>query len=55
MKVKIVKNSTHPLPSFETDASAGTDLRAFLEERVILKSMERALVPTGIYIELPEG
>jgi len=55
MKVKIVNRSPHPLPGYETDASAGMDLRAFLEEDICLKSLERALVPTGIFIELPVG
>ena len=55
MKVKIVNRSHHPLPGYETNASAGMDLRAFLEEDICLKSLERALVPTGIFIELPVG
>lgn len=55
MKVKIVNESKHPLPSYETPASAGMDLRANLDEPVVLKSLERALIPTGLYIELPVG
>lgn len=55
MKVKIVNISGHPLPSYETTASAGMDLRANLEEPIILKSLERALIPTGLFIELPVG
>ncbi len=55
MKVKIVNKSKHQLPSYETPASAGTDLRANLDEPVILKPLERALIPTGLYIELPVG
>ncbi len=55
MKVKIVNRSHHPLPGYETDASAGMDLRAFLEEDICLKPLERTLVPTGIFIELPLG
>ncbi|MBC8314620.1 MAG: dUTP diphosphatase [Bacteroidales bacterium] len=55
MKVKIVNRSHHPLPGYETNASAGMDLRAFLEEDIYLKPLERALVPTGIFIELPVG
>ena len=55
MKVKIVNRSHHPLPGYETNASAGMDLRAFLEEDICLKPLERALVPTGIFIELPVG
>jgi dUTP pyrophosphatase len=53
MKVKIINNSRHPLPAYETDAAAGMDLRAFLTEPVILKPMERALIPTGLFVEIP--
>jgi len=53
MKIKIVNKSHHLLPSYETAFSAGMDLRANLKEPVILKSLERTLVPTGIFIELP--
>lgn len=55
MKVKIVNRSTHPLPAYETNLSAGLDLRANLDEPLVLKPLERALVPTGLFIELPEG
>lgn len=55
MKVKIVNKSKHPLPEYKTKASAGMDLRANLEETVILSPLERKLIPTGLYIELPEG
>jgi len=55
MKIRIVNHSKHPLPAYETIASAGMDLRAHLEEDVILKPMERTLVPTGLFIELPVG
>ncbi len=55
MKVKIVNKSKHQLPSYETPASAGMDLRANLDEPVVLKPLERALIPTGLYIELPVG
>ncbi len=55
MKVRIVNHSHHPLPSYETAFSAGMDLRAFLSEPVILKALERALIPTGLFIELPHG
>lgn len=55
MKVKIVNSSRHPLPAYETGSSAGMDLRAFLQETVCLKPLERALVPTGLFIELPVG
>ncbi|MFH0866571.1 MAG: dUTP diphosphatase [Bacteroidota bacterium] len=55
MQLKIVNNSKHPLPSYETEFSAGMDIRASLESPVELKPMERALVPTGLFIELPAG
>lgn len=55
MKVKIVNTSKHQLPSYETSASAGMDLRANLDEPVVLKPLERALIPTGLFIELPVG
>jgi dUTP pyrophosphatase len=55
MKIRIVNHSVHPLPSYETVASSGMDLRANLEEAVLLKPLERALIPTGLFIELPVG
>ncbi len=55
MDVKIVNKSDNPLPVYETDLSAGMDLRAMLNEEVVLKPLERALIGTGLYIELPAG
>lgn len=55
MKIRIVNNSKHPLPAYETIVSAGMDLRANIDEQIILKSLGRALVPTGLFIELPVG
>ncbi len=55
MKVKIINRSKHPLPEYKTKASAGMDIRANLEEKVTLRSLERKLIPTGLFIELPEG
>lgn len=55
MKVKIVNKSHHPLPQYATPLSAGMDIRANLPEPVVLKPLERKLVPTGLYISLPEG
>ncbi|MFA5781855.1 MAG: dUTP diphosphatase [Bacteroidales bacterium] len=55
MQVKIINNSRHPLPSYETIHSAGMDLRASLDAPVVLKTLERALIPTGLFIELPVG
>ena len=55
MKIKIVNESGHQLPEYATPLSAGMDLRANLENPVELKSLERKLIPTGLFIELPEG
>ncbi|MBT3422398.1 MAG: dUTP diphosphatase [Cytophagia bacterium] len=55
MKVQIINRSKHPLPAYETINSAGMDLRANIEENIILKPLERYLVPTGLFIELPTG
>jgi dUTP pyrophosphatase len=55
MKIKIVNTSRHPLPSYETSSSAGMDLRANLDEPFVLKPLQRALIPTGLFIELPAG
>jgi dUTP pyrophosphatase len=55
MNIQIVNKSKHPLPSYETSFSAGMDLRANLDKPVILKPLERKLIPTGLFIELPPG
>ena len=55
MVVKIINKSTNPLPDYSTELSAGMDLRAFLSEEIILNPFQRILVPTGLFIELPEG
>ena len=55
MKVRIINKSHHPLPQYATQDSAGMDLRANLDTPVVLKPLERCLVPTGLYIALPEG
>jgi dUTP pyrophosphatase len=55
MLVNIINKSKHPLPEYATIASAGMDLRANLESPVILNPLERALVPTGLFMELPIG
>lgn len=55
MKVKIVKNNPFKLPDYETKGSAGVDLQAYIENPIILKPMERKLISTGLFIELPEG
>lgn len=55
MNVKIVNRSKNPLPEYSTGSSAGMDLRANLDEAVNLKPLERRLIPTGLFMELPEG
>lgn len=55
MEVRIINKSANILPGYETKSSAGMDLRASLEHHIILKPMERVLVPTGLFIELPVG
>lgn len=55
MKVKIINKSSNPLPCYKTAMSAGMDLHAFLTEPIVLKPLERVLIPTGLYLELPPG
>ena len=55
VNVKIINESTNPLPAYTTEGAAGMDIRAFLPEPVQLSSLERALIPTGLFIELPLG
>ncbi|MBM3401680.1 MAG: dUTP diphosphatase [Bacteroidetes bacterium] len=55
MKIRIINKSAHSLPEYETASSAGMDLRANLSETVVLKPMERKLIPSGLFIELPVG
>lgn len=55
MKIKIVNNSKHPLPNYATALAAGMDLRANLKESIELFPLERSLIPTGVFIQLPEG
>lgn len=55
MKVKVVNKSRHDLPSYSTAASAGMDLRANINESIVLKPLERIIVKTGIFMELPVG
>jgi len=55
VEVKIINTSNNSLPSYATEGAAGMDLRAFLSEPVTLQSLERILVPTGVFIELPKG
>ena len=55
MEIKIINTSEHPLPQYETAHAAGMDLRASITEEMILKPLQRLLVPTGLFIELPIG
>ncbi len=55
MQIRIINRSTNELPSYSTTHSAGMDLRAYLAEDIVLKPMERKLIPTGLFIEIPEG
>lgn len=55
LPVRIINRSDNPLPAYETAGSAGLDLRAFLHQPVTLPSLGRALIPTGLFIELPQG
>ena len=55
MKVNIINKSHHPLPAYQTNQSAGMDIRANLTEPIELKPLERKLIPTGLYIALPDG
>ncbi len=55
MKVEIINRSHHPLPEYATLLSAGMDIRANLDESVVLKPQERRLIPTGLFIALPDG
>lgn len=55
MIVKVINKSKHALPNYETEASAGLDIRANMDEPVILKPLERAIIKTGLFIELPVG
>lgn len=55
MRLKIINKSTNPMPAYATPGSAGLDLRANISGNVTLEPLDRAIVPTGIYIQLPEG
>ena len=55
MKVRVINNSKHSLPEYQTIHSAGLDLLANIDSPVLLKPLERVLIPTGLFIELPEG
>ena len=54
MIIKIVNKSNNPIPKYESDSSAGMDIRAFIKQPIIIKPMERVLIKTGLFIELPK-
>jgi len=55
INVRVINKSKHPLPQYATELSAGMDIRANIEEPIVLAPLQRCLVPTGLYIALPEG
>ena len=55
MKVRIINKSNNDLPQYQTVASAGVDIRANNEETIVLGSLERTIIPTGLFLEIPEG
>lgn len=55
IKIKIINKSSHPLPAYATELSAGLDLCANIEEDIVIDPFERILIPTGLFIELPAG
>ena len=55
MQINVINKSTHQLPAYETAHAAGMDLRAFITEEIIIKPLQRFLIPTGLFIELPIG
>lgn len=55
MKIEIINKSNHNLPHYETNSSAGMDLKAFIDEPIILNSLDRKIIKTGLYISLPKG
>ncbi|MGA9211503.1 dUTP diphosphatase [Kaistella sp.] len=55
MNIKIINKSSNPLPKYQTELSAGMDLYANLDENITLKSLERKLIPTGLFLEIPAG
>ncbi|HEV7620882.1 MAG TPA: dUTP diphosphatase [Flavisolibacter sp.] len=55
IEIKIVNQSNNPLPQYATPGSSGMDIRAWLDQSLLIQPMERVLVPTGLYLEMPEG
>lgn len=55
MKIKVINKSKHELPGYSTEAAAGMDLKANLDQEIVIKPMERIMVPTGLFLEIPVG
>jgi dUTP pyrophosphatase len=55
LTIKVINNSSHPLPSYQTEGASGMDIRANIPEPIHLNPLERTLVPTGLFIEIPRG
>lgn len=55
MEIKIINRSNNPLPSYETTHAAGMDIRAFVPEKIVIKPMQRQIIPTGLFMEIPVG
>ena len=55
MKVRIINKSNHPLPSYATEDASGMDIRAFIEQSISIAPLERVLIPTGLFMEIPKG
>jgi len=55
LKIQIVNTSENPIPAYQTTGSSGMDIRANLENKIILNPLQRSLVPTGLYVEIPQG
>jgi len=55
LEIKIINKSDNPLPAYATSGSSGMDIRAYLQAPLSVKSMERVMVPTGLFVEIPEG
>lgn len=55
LEIKVINKSNNPLPKYQTEGSSGLDIRAFLENPVEIKPLERILVPTGLFLEIPNG
>ncbi|RYZ28365.1 MAG: dUTP diphosphatase [Chitinophagaceae bacterium] len=55
MVISIINRSNNPLPAYATEGASGLDLRAFINEPIVLEPLQRALIPTGLFLELPQG